>query len=190
MVIGGLRKQLFFFAISKAFSRHTFNFRRACQVQWGLSTLQWAFKEQPGDQPKKRLNQQGDVDVPAQFGPYNTRSEGVYSYLSTIQPAGQLASEKQVGELALAVAERFVVVLFAVQVLKVDAPILVEFGGDHDNAAGRRLLQEVQQEVCQKKVTQVVHSQLHFEALFCPTVGTLVEASIVDKNINLWLLLI
>jgi len=32
MVVCGFGKQLFFFAISKAFSRHTFNFRRACQV--------------------------------------------------------------------------------------------------------------------------------------------------------------
>lgn len=138
---------------------------------------------------EQRLSQQRDSDVSSQSGPHHPRGEGVDRDRRALELMSQLECEQQVGQLALTVAESFVVVPFAVQVVKVDVAVFVEFGGNDDNAAGRRSLEEVQQQVSEEEVAQVIHSKLHLKTIFCLRVGTLIDPGVVDQHINLRFLL-
>ncbi len=127
--------------------------------------------------------------MPAQPGPHDARGESIDCDPRALQLAGQFECKQQVGQLALTVAESLVVVSFTIQVIEVDVAVLVKLRGNHDNAAGRRGLQEVQQEVSEEEVTQVIHAELHFKAIFCLCVGTLIDACVVDEHVNLGFLL-
>lgn len=129
------------------------------------------------------------MDVPAEVGPHHARGEGVDGDARAVQAPRQLAGEKQVGQLALAVAEGLVVVSSAVQVIKIDVAVLVELGRDHHDAAGCRGLQQVEEQVRKQEVAKVVNAQLHLEAFLRLGVWALEDASIVYKHIDLGLLL-
>lgn len=127
--------------------------------------------------------------MPAQPGPHDARGESVDRDPGALQPMSQFECEQQVGQFALAVAERLVVVIFTVEVFKVDLAVLVKLRGNHNDAAGGGALQEVQQEVSEEEVTQVVHAELHLETILGLCVGTLVDACVVDEHVNPGLLL-
>lgn len=122
--------------------------------------------------------------MPAQSGPHDARGESVDCDPCVLKLASQFECEQQVGQLALTVAERLVVVTFTVQVIKVDLAVLVKLRGNYDDAARSRGLQDVQQEVSEEEVTQVIHAELHLKTLLCLCVGTLVDACIVDEHVN------
>lgn len=50
-------------------------------------------------------------------------------------------------------------------------------------------LQQIQQQTGKQKVTNMIHSQLHFVALLCQSVWAAHDARIVDENVQLILLL-
>ena len=52
-----------------------------------------------------------------------------------------------------------------------------------------RFLDEWQEELCEEEMTQVVGAKLHVEAILCLPLGTGHDASIVDEDVNLGLLL-
>ena len=52
-----------------------------------------------------------------------------------------------------------------------------------------RFLDEWQEELCEKEMTQVVGAKLHVEAVLCLPLGTGHDASIVDEDVDLGLLL-
>ncbi|KAF3850069.1 hypothetical protein F7725_019788 [Dissostichus mawsoni] len=60
---------------------------------------------------------------------------------------------------------------------------------NNNDAAGGRRLQEVQQEVGEEDVAEVIHTELHLKIILRLCVGTLVDSSIVDENVNLGFLL-
>lgn len=73
--------------------------------------------------------------------------------------------------------------MLTVQVLEVNVAVLVEFGGDHHDAAGGRSFQEIQEQVGEQEVAQVVDPKLHLKAVLCSGVRTLVDPSIVDQHV-------
>lgn len=79
---------------------------------------------------------------------------------------GQLLGEVDVGQLAAAVGEEGEQVV--VQVLEVQLLVLVVFAGEGDNPARGGLFQAAQQQVSEKEVTQVVHTETHAEVIVCP----------------------
>lgn len=127
--------------------------------------------------------------MPAKSGPHNTRGESIDCDPCAFQLASQLKRKQQVGQLALTVAECLIVVIFTIEVVKVDVAIFVKLGGNHDDAAGGGCLHEVQQEVSKKEVAQVIHAELHLKTILCLCVRTLVDARIVDEHVNLRFLL-
>lgn len=70
-----------------------------------------------------------------------------------LQAPGQLAGEEHVGQLAVAVGEAAVVALLPLQVVEADAAAVVSQRGHVDDAGGGTLLQALQQEEGQEKMT-------------------------------------
>ena len=122
--------------------------------------------------------------MPAQSGPHDARSESVDCDARALQLTSQFECKQQVGQLALTVAEGLIIIIFTIQVVKVDVAVLVKLRGNDDDATGSRSLQEVQQEVSEEEVTQVIDTELHLKTILCLSVGTLVESCIVDEHIN------
>lgn len=96
--------------------------------------------------------------MPAESGPHDARGERIDRDPRALQLPCQFECEQQIGQLALTVAERLVVVTFTVQVIEVDVAIFVQLRGNHDDAAGSGVLQEVQQEVSEEEVAQVINT--------------------------------
>lgn len=105
--------------------------------------------------------------MPSQAGPHDARGERVDRDPRALQLASQFEREQQVGQLTLTVAEGLVVFTFTIQVIEVDVAVLVELRGNHNDAAGSRGLQAVQQEVREEEVTQVIHAELHLKTILC-----------------------
>lgn len=64
----------------------------------------------------------------------------------TLSPLGQLSGKENVGQLALRISPRRVVVVLAGQVVKLDPPHEVSDGGKGDDPGRRRVLEQVQQQ--------------------------------------------
>lgn len=185
LLISGFLHQLLLLTVSETLPRHSLHLRGAGKVEWCLSPLQRALKEEVRGKVEEWLSQERDLDVPAQSGPHDARGESVDCDACPLQLTGEFQSKQQVGDLALTVAEGFAVASFTVQVIKVYVAVFVQLRGNHDDAAGSRRLQEVQQEVSEEEVAQMIHTKLHLKAILCLCVGTLVQACVVDEYVNL-----
>lgn len=90
-----------------------------------------------------------------------------------LEPAGQLPGEEDVGQLAVAVGLEVLqhALHRPAQALKVDAPRAVGAGGHDHDAAGRAVLQALQQQLRQQEVAQVVHLEHQVAAVRPPAPG-------------------
>lgn len=124
-----------------------------------------------------------------ELGPDHARVAAVDGDASVLKDRRQLAGEQDIGQLGLAVgAKELAVALFAHQILPVDAAKEMGRRADHHDAAGRALLEAIQQQVRKQKVTQMVDAQLLLVAVGGEGPGTGHHPGIVDQQVQLGLL--
>lgn len=83
-----------------------------------------------------------------------------------LSDAGQFQAEVNVGQFAAAVGEERQQVV--IEVLKIQLLVLIGGAGESDHAAGGTLCEARQQQIGQKKVSQMVDAEAHAEAIVGP----------------------
>ena len=103
----------------------------------------------------------------------------------SLQPAGQLIGEEDVGELGLSVYLAGSVLAVGSKVIEVERALAVYLRRDGDDTGRGGRFQGVQQQVCQEEGGEMVDGELGLEAVDgdAPAAGD--RACVVDENVEL-----
>lgn len=155
------------------------------QSQLGLGASLGCLKEVQRALLQGGLHPAGTGKVAVDLGADHTRMTTVHRYAGVLKDGAQLEGKQDVGQLGLTVRPKeLAVVLLAHQILAVDSPKEMCRRTDHHNATGRAVLQSIQQQIREQKVSQMIDTELLLKAIGCEGPGTGHNAGIIDQYIQ------
>src|SRR5207247_3919891 len=107
---------------------------------------------------------------------------GVHRDAGPLEASRELLREQNLRELRLTVRAEAAVSPLALEVVEMNRATLVGARGDVDDARGRGLLEEVEQEVRQQKSGEVVDLERPLKAVRRDLAMRRVDAGVVDQN--------
>src|SRR3989449_2239768 len=109
---------------------------------------------------------------------------GVQGAPGALEASRQLLGEQDLRELRLIVRAKPAILAFALEVVESDRATEVGAGRDVHDAGGRRLLQEVEEEVRQQKSGEIVHLELPLQPVRRNLAMRGVDPGVVDQHVE------